>query len=195
MSFRLLFQLQLSSLWLTKNPALPDWSARQFRLKHCLSSLMEAEPVALHFFCLNTERPKSIDNVNLSIPKSWRDLLLYECQLHGMYSGNVRLPTNTDCMSRLYGVEPNTDCRDIWHSGYKSQKPGSQVHSEEFRLRSLLCSAFSCPKATLLLSSPCCIWMVVTKDWQGSWWSKIRLFWFKQLSVLLCTLIHQQDSP
>lgn len=116
--------------------------------------------MVLYFFCLKPERPQATDNVNLSIPKSWRDLLLYECQLHGRYSGSATPPTNADCMNRLYGVEPHTDCRDIWDSGHDAQKPGSQVHSEGFGLQSL-CPAFSCPQAALLLPSPCCT----------EWWS------------------------
>lgn len=62
-----------------------------------------------------------------------------------MYLGSVTPPTNADCMSRLYGVEPHTDFREVWGSGHNAQKPGSQVHSEGFGLQSLLCPAFSCP--------------------------------------------------
>lgn len=86
--------------------------------------------MVLLFFCLSTERPQAIDNVNLSIPKSWRDLLLYKCQLRGMCLGSVTPPTNADCMNRLYGVEPHADYRNIWDSGHDAQDPGSQMHSE-----------------------------------------------------------------
>lgn len=89
--------------------------------KNIPSLLLEAEPVVLHEnrastlcrnSCLYQPCPhffqkllyvEDSDNfLYVFIPKSWRDLLLYEYQLHDMYSKIVTSLTDTDCKSRLY---------------------------------------------------------------------------------------------
>lgn len=75
--FQITFSVRAAITMTHKNPALPDLNARQFGQKH-------SQPVFFNFFCLNTEKPQAIGNANLSIPKSWKGLLFYECQLHGM---------------------------------------------------------------------------------------------------------------
>lgn len=104
MAFRLLVQLQLASLWLTKSPALPDWSARQFEQKH--SQLLSGGWACGFAFLLSRYRKLMGCRWCKDLPpKVLVRLLLYECQLHSTYLAKMRPPTSADCMSRVYGVE------------------------------------------------------------------------------------------